>query len=302
MAFVDIADLQGSTSDKLDILRLACGQCSLEAALPDEEHETEQINRHKRDHGIGLHADDAYLFGERAGKESDIMQRVYDASEEAVDEHGVDAAIARCLRALDHHESDCHAVHRIQDGGLPSSVASAAKRKHEKRGDEQREGDAVGVGHVHVDILELPEHQNADACNQASRHGQQIHKAADPRIANCKRAHDAGAECDGADAQGAVPVIAQHAAIHLRVLARNVLEHGLPQVDLAAFQHDGEREQRHEHQRDEECGHGLRDGVQREIQKGAIGGAKDQIMVAVVRVEAGEQALPQHVEAGRPQA
>ena len=94
----------------------------------------------------------------------------------------------------------------------------------------------------------------------------------------------------------------QHAAIHLRVLARNVLEHGLPQVDLAAFQHDGEREQRHEHQRDEECGHGLRDGVQREIQKGAIGGAKDQIMVAVVRVEAGEQALPQHVEAGRPQA
>ena len=77
---------------------------------------------------------------------------------------------------------------------------------------------------------------------------------------------------------------------------------GLPQVDLAAFQHDGEREQRHEHQRDEECGHGLRDGVQREIQKGAIGGAKDQIMVAVVRVEAGEQALPQHVEAGRPQA
>ena len=83
MAFVDIVDLQRRAGDKLDILRLACGQCSLEAALPDEEHETEQVNRHKRDHGIGLHADDAYLFGERAGKESDIMQRVYDAGEEA---------------------------------------------------------------------------------------------------------------------------------------------------------------------------------------------------------------------------
>ena len=94
MSFADIADLQRRTSDEFDILRLARGQCSLEAALPDEEHETEQINRHKRDHGIGLHADDAYLFGERAGKESDIMQRIYDASEEAVDEDGVDAAIA----------------------------------------------------------------------------------------------------------------------------------------------------------------------------------------------------------------
>lgn len=220
------------------------------------------------------------------------MQRVYDASEEAVDEHGVDAAVARRLRALDHHERDCHAVHRIQDGGLPSSVAVAAKRKRQKRGDEQREGDAVGVGHVHLHVLELPEHQYTDARNQASCHGQQVHKAADPRIADGQRSHDAGAECDGADAQGAAQVIAQHAAIHLRVLARNILEHGLPQVDLAAFQHDGEREQRHEHQRDEECGHGLRDGVQREIQKGAIGGTKNQIMVAVVRVEAGEQALP----------
>ena len=94
MALVDVADLQGGTGYKLDILRLACGQCSLEAALPDEEHETEQINRHQRDHGIGLHADDAYLFGKRSGKESDIMQRVYDAGEEAVDEHGVDAAVA----------------------------------------------------------------------------------------------------------------------------------------------------------------------------------------------------------------
>ena len=86
------------------------------------------------------------------------------------------------------------------------------------------------------------------------------------------------------------------------MLARNVLEHGLPQVDLTAFQNDGEREQRHEHQWDKECGHGLRDGVQREVQEGAIGSAKDQIMVAVVRVEAGEQALPQHVETGRAQA
>lgn len=203
---------------------------------------------------------------------------------------------------LDHHESDCHAVHRIQDGGLPSSVASAAKRKHQKRGDEQREGDAVGVGHVHADILELPEHQNADACSQASCHGQQIHKAADPRIANGKRAHDAGAECDGADAQGAAPVITQHGGDTPAGARADVLDMGCRKSNLAAFQHDGEREQRHEHQRDEECGHGLRDGVQREIQKGAIGGAKIRSWLPWSGVEAGEQALPQHVEAGRPQA
>ena len=300
MALVDISDLQRHASDELDILCLACSQCSLEAALADEEHETEQIHRHQRDDGIGLHAHDADLLGERAGKEPDIMQRVHDAGEEAVDEHGVDASVARCLRALDHHERDGHAVYRIQDGGLPSRITVAAKRKHQERGDEQREGDAVGVGDIHSHVLELPEHQNADARNQASRHRQQVHKAADSRVADGQRAHDAGAECDGADAQGAAPVIAQHAPIHVRVLARNILEHGLLQVDVPAFQHDGKREQRHEHQRDEKRGHGLRDGVQGEVQKRTISGAQDQIMVAMVCVEAGEQALPQHVETGRP--
>ena len=148
---------------------------------------------------------------------------------------------------------------------MPSRITAAAKRKNQERGDEQREGDAVGVGDVHSHVLELPEHQNADARNQASRHRQQVHKVADSRFADGKRSHDAGAECDGADAQGAAPVIAQHTPMHVRVLARNILEHGLLQVDVPAFQHDGEREQRHEHQWDEECGHGLRDGIQREI-------------------------------------
>ena len=40
LALVDVADLQGGAGYKLDILRLACCQCPLEAALPDEEHET----------------------------------------------------------------------------------------------------------------------------------------------------------------------------------------------------------------------------------------------------------------------
>lgn len=105
-------------------------------------------------------------------------------------------------------------------------------------------------------------------------------------------AHDARAKRHGADAQGGAPVVAQHASIHLRMVSRDVIEHGLAQVDFAAFQRDGKREQRHEYQRDQKRGNGLRDGIQREIQKRAVRGSQDEVVVAAVGVKAGEQALP----------
>ena len=121
-------------------------------------------------------------------------------------------------------------------------------------------------------------------------------------LADCERTHDAGAEADGADAEGASPVIADHGAIHRRVLVRHVLEHRLVKVDLAAFQHDGQAEQRHEDQGDEKRGHRLGDSVEPEVHDGAVHRASDEVEVSAVGVKACEQALPQHVEAGRPES
>lgn len=49
-------------------------------------------------------------------------------------------------------------------------------------------------------------------------------------------------------------------------------------------------------------GNSLRDGIQREIQKRAVRGSQDKVVVAAVGVKAGEQALPKHIEACRAKA
>ena len=85
------------------------------------------------------------------------------------------------------------------------------------------------------------------------------------------------------------------------MLARNVLEHGLIAVDRAAFQRNGQAEQRQEHERDEKRRHRLGDEVEREVKQRGPRGSQDELAVAAVGVLAGEQPLPQHVEPRRSQ-
>ena len=66
--------------------------------------------------------------------------------------------------------------------------------------------------------------------------------------------------------------------------------------------HDGQAEQRHEDQGDEKRGHRLGDSVEPEVHDGAVHRASDEVEVSAVGVRACEQALPQHVEAGRPES
>ena len=86
------------------------------------------------------------------------------------------------------------------------------------------------------------------------------------------------------------------------VLAGHVLEHGLSQVDSAALQHGGQPEQRQEHAGDEVGRHRYGDKVEREVQHGRPCRAGDKVAHTLARVLAGEEALPQHVEPGRPHA
>ena len=95
---------------------------SLEAALADEEHEPQKVQRHERGRCQRVDAQNAHLIGEGTRKKPHVMQGIHDAAEEAVDKDRVDAAVARGLGALDHHEHDDHAVDRVENRGLPSGV------------------------------------------------------------------------------------------------------------------------------------------------------------------------------------
>ena len=209
---------------------------------------------------------------------------------------------ARCLRALYHHEHDGHAVHGVQDGREPLRIRHHEERQQQKRRDDEREHHAVGAHHVHAQVLELPQHQHRDRRHERAGHGQHVHQRSHLRFADGQRAHDARAEPERSHAERAAPVVAHHGAVHVRVVARHVLEHGLVAVDLAAFQNNGQAEQRQEHKRYEVGRHRLRYEVQREVHDGRIGRAHDEVAVAVVGIEAGEQPLPQHEEPGRTQS
>ena len=84
----------------------------------------------------------------------------------------------------------------------------------------------------------------------------------------------------------------QDASVDVWMLARHVLEHGLIPVDLSTFQHNGEAEQRKEHEWDEECRHSHGDKVQREIQHGRIRRSHDEVAIAGIGILACEQTLP----------
>ena len=289
--------------DKLDVLGgWVVSKDSLEAALADEEHEPQKIQRHERGRRQGIDAQNEHLLGEGSRKKSHVMQGIHDAAEEAVDKDRVDAAVARGLGALDHHEHDDHAVDRVEDRGLPSRVLERREGQKQKRRDHEGERHTVEPDDVEPHTLHLPQREHGGGADERGGHRKHVHERSDLGLANCERTHDAGAEADGADAEGASPIVADHGAIHRRVLVRHVLEHRLVKVDLAAFQHDGQAEQRHEDQGDEKRSHRLGDSVEPEVHDGAVHRSSDEVEVSAVGVRACEQALPQHVEAGRPES
>ena len=86
------------------------------------------------------------------------------------------------------------------------------------------------------------------------------------------------------------------------MLAGYVLEHGLVKIDGATLQHGGQSEQGQKDARDEVGRHRYGDKVEREVQHGRPCRAGDKVAHTLARVLAGEEALPQHIESGRPHA
>ena len=143
--------------DKLDVLSgRVVSKDPPEATLADEEHEPQKVQRHERGRCQRVDAQNAHLIGEGTRKKPHVMQGIHDAAEEAVDKDRVDAAVARGLSALDHHEHDDHAVDRVENRGLPSRVLERREGQKQKRRDHEGERHAVETDDVEPHALHLP--------------------------------------------------------------------------------------------------------------------------------------------------
>ncbi len=230
------------------------------------------------------------------------MEHVDDAAEEAVDEDGVDAAVARGLGALDHHEHGKHAVHRVEHRRKPPLVLGREKGQQQKRRDDEGEERLVGPDHIHVEVLVAPGDEQGEGRHEGRGHGQHVDERAHGGVAHGQGAHDARAEPERPHAQGAAPVVADDAAVHLGMLPGHILEHRLVPVDVAALKNDGQGEQGQEHERDEEGGHCHGNEIEGEVEHRAPHRAADEVAIPFLRGHGGEEPLPEHVEPRRPEA
>ena len=83
---------------------MCAAQDAMEAALAEEVHESQQVPGAERNHSVRRQPGMATCPASVPADEPCIVQGVHHAAEEPVDEHRVDAAVARDLRALHHHE------------------------------------------------------------------------------------------------------------------------------------------------------------------------------------------------------
>ena len=136
------------------------------------------------------------------------------------------------------HEHGAAAVERVHRSGKQGQEAFAEKREQDERGYDEREQSAIDGDDVDAQVFSAPCRQKRDCGAKGARHGHDVHENSDLRLVDGERTHDAAAEPERPDAEGASPIILQDAAVHGRVLARDVFEHGLRQIDFPAADYD----------------------------------------------------------------
>ena len=289
--------------DELD----AFGQCAdaqhlAKASLSDEIHQRDQIHAQNTRAGQRRQPERGQAFGEHAADEPQVVQDVDDAAEKPVDEHGVYAPVARSLRALSHHQRDAAAVKGIHRAREQDRESFAQKREQHERRDDEGEKEPIHHDHVNAQVLLPPYEQQRQRCAECACHRHDVHQAPDGGFVDGERPHDAAGESERPDAQRASPVVFQHAPVDGGVFARNVFEHGLRRFHGAAAQDDAQSEQRKENKRNEQCRDGAGDKIEREVKRRRVDGSHHQVVRARFAIASCENALPQHVESGRPQS
>lgn len=163
----------------------AFGACAVwrkrlfEAALSDEVHKGKKVYGEQRYGCEGLQAQ----LVEAAGKDShdiaNVVEHIYDAAEEPVDEDRIDAAFSRSLGALNHHENDRAVVQRVQRSGERRHVVFAQEGKKHECADNEGEQHAKGGRDAELEGFSLPGGGKRYTCDEHARHGEDVHIGTD---------------------------------------------------------------------------------------------------------------------------
>ena len=111
--------------------------------MADEVHDAQKVQGRHRDENQARRAAAAPdaagdSLQHRAAQKAHVVQGVHDAAEHAVDEHRVDATVARDLRALHHHEHLHKGKDHVGDRREGVQIHQATKRHEKKSQREQR--------------------------------------------------------------------------------------------------------------------------------------------------------------------
>ena len=228
---------------------------------------------------------------------------MHDSRAERVRHDGAHASVARCLGTLDEQDHLDEGVHGVHGAGKCLEVRHAPSKRHcdncqRKRG----KCPSVCLAHAQMKRQPSPQPQHDGGRQQGAQHACHVDDVAGCDVGQRDGAHNACYKAHGAGRQGAAPVVARKAPVNLGVLARNVGEHGLVEVDLTRGHRESRRAQRQEHQGNEVGGHGHGADVQGEVDKRTQAGSQDKQQVATLVIAGRKRPLPQKRHARASQA
>ena len=219
---------------------------------------------------------------------------MHDSRAERVRHDGAHASVARCLGALDEQDHLDEGVHGVHGAGKRLEVCHAPGKRHCDNGQrEQGKRPPVRLAHAQVERQPAPQPQHDRGRKQGAQHARHVDDVSGCDVGQCDGTHNACYKAHGTCRQGTAPVVVRKASVNLGVLARNVGEHGLVEVDPARGHREGRCAQRQENQGHEVGGHGHGADVQGEVDKRTQAGSQDKQQVAALVIAGRKRPLPQ---------
>ena len=265
----------------------------------DQQHHVQGHQRHERQL---LHAKRRRTARGVTHQVAAHLHEVGDGAVEREDEHRVDAAIARDLAAMHHHEHARQHEARIRHAASHRGELASRERQHDEARRRDGKQHAEHAHKVHVDGAPPPCPVKHGHHGQQREHREDVDGAEQLLVRDRDEADGARAEPERAHRQRRQEAFAQCVLVHHRVLARHVVEHGLLRVRRVRGDPQAQPRQRHQHQGYKVGGERRGDEAQEEVEQRREPGALDERKVAARAVERGEHALPAHEVARRPHA
>ena len=144
-------------------------------------------------------------------------------------------------------------------------VCPTQKRQQQKSCDDKRIRHAEYRSQSKSEAHSVPQYQQHHGRYERTHHRSAVHHRGYLFVQQRDTTDDASRESERSHAQSAAPVIGDSLAVHARMLAGNVFEHGLVGAHLAHRERNAQPAQGHEHEGNEKRRERNGDKVQRKV-------------------------------------